>query len=58
MDRDSIHVVSVVDFWMGAADQRTFGLCAAAPLLTNQTSSSPEKVNECLASIPPKESDV
>ena len=52
MDGDSTHLVSLVDFWMGGVDQRTFGPCTAAPPLTNQTSSSPEKLSECLASIP------
>ena len=51
IDEDSTHVVSMVDVWMGGVDQWTFGPCAAAPLLPNQTSSSSEKLSECLAGI-------
>ena len=40
VDGYSINVISMVDFWMEGVDQRTFGPCAAAPLLTNQTVSS------------------
>ena len=31
IDGDTIHVDSMVDFWMGAVDQRTFGPSTAAP---------------------------
>ena len=52
MDGDSTQVVSMVHFFDGGVNQRTFGLCAAGPLLKTQTSSSPEKLRDCLAGIP------
>ena len=52
MGGGSAYVVSMMDFLMGGVDQRTFGPCTAAPLLTNQTVSSPEKLSECSAGVP------
>ena len=58
MDGNSTNVVSMVDFCMRGLNQRIFGMWAAAPLLTNQASSSPEKLSECLPGICLKEGDV
>ena len=44
----------MVNVWIGGVEQRTFGLCAAAPPLTNQTVSSSWKLSECMDGIFPK----
>ena len=54
MGGDSMDVVSMVDFWIGGVDQRSFGLSTAAPSLINQTVSSSQGLCDCLDSITPK----